>query len=115
MHRRGRGQTDCLPDVTHRGRVAILGRVALDEVENLLLAFGQIHGAPFWPRRLEGPRGFTGSCEHLFGEYPCRGRKVLQDGSYPPPTAERLGGTRCPGPQAHRTASRQGYTARAWR
>jgi hypothetical protein len=46
MHRRRRGQSDRLADVAHRRRVAVLGRVALDEVEDLLLALRQVqvHG-----------------------------------------------------------------------
>src|ERR1019366_3364994 len=40
--RRGR-QAHRLADVAHRGRVAVLGGVLADEVEDLLLALGQIH------------------------------------------------------------------------
>ena len=43
MDRRGRRQPDRLADVTHRRRVAVRRRVALDEVEDLLLSLGQIH------------------------------------------------------------------------
>ena len=42
VHRRGRGQPDRLADVTHRRRIAVLRRVLLDEVEDLLLALRQV-------------------------------------------------------------------------
>ena len=43
VYRRGGGQADRLADVAHRRRVAVARRVALDEVEDLLLALGQVH------------------------------------------------------------------------
>ena len=43
MNSRGGGQADRLADVAHRRRVAVLGRVFANEVENLLLTLGQIH------------------------------------------------------------------------
>src|SRR5690348_2016586 len=39
----GRREPDRFADVAHRRRVAVLGRVLADEVEDLLLALGQIH------------------------------------------------------------------------
>ena len=42
MHGRGRRQPDGLADVAHRRRIAVLGRVLLDEVEDLLLALRQV-------------------------------------------------------------------------
>jgi hypothetical protein len=49
VDRRGRGQADGLADVADRGRVAVIGRVALDEVEDLALPLGEVeldHQAP---------------------------------------------------------------------
>src|SRR5213079_3167416 len=37
-----RGQTHRLPDVANRGRIAVLRGVALDEVEDLLLALREV-------------------------------------------------------------------------
>src|SRR5215212_6163023 len=37
-------QPDGLADVPHRGRIAVLGRVLLDEFEDLLLALRQVLG-----------------------------------------------------------------------
>ena len=42
MHRRGRRQPDGLADVPHGRRIAVLARVLLDEVEDLLLALRQV-------------------------------------------------------------------------
>src|SRR3954453_15155836 len=42
MHRRGRREAHGLADVAHRGRIAVARGVALDEVEDLLLALRQI-------------------------------------------------------------------------
>src|SRR5206468_3455985 len=42
VHGRRRAEADRLPDVAHRRRVAMLGRVALDEVEDLLLALREL-------------------------------------------------------------------------
>ena len=71
VHGRGGGQADRLADVAHGRRVAVLRRVLLDEVEDLLLALGEVeigHSAP-----LSG--GFScGSCEHVFVEYRAVGR-----------------------------------------
>ena len=49
VHRRRRGQADRLADVAHRRRIAVLRRVPLDEVEDLLLALRQVHRAPRGP------------------------------------------------------------------
>src|ERR1700754_3907544 len=59
---RRRRQPDRLADVAHRRRVAVLGRVALDEVEDLLLALGQVqvHGVRL-PFSLAGCRS-TRTC-----------------------------------------------------
>ena len=49
VHGRRRGEPDRLADVAHGGRVAVLRRVLLDEVEDLLLALGEVqigHSAP---------------------------------------------------------------------
>src|SRR5690606_32921729 len=43
VHGRGGVQPDRLADLTDRGRIAGLLRVLADEVEDLLLALGQIH------------------------------------------------------------------------
>src|SRR5947209_4713944 len=43
MDSRGRGKPHRLADVTDRGRISVLGRIALDEVEDLLLTLGQVH------------------------------------------------------------------------
>ncbi len=44
VHRRRRGEADRLADVAHCRRVALARRVALDEVEDLLLALRQVLG-----------------------------------------------------------------------
>ena len=45
MHRGRRGEADSFADVAHGGRIAVLGGVLADEVEDLLLALRQIHVA----------------------------------------------------------------------
>ena len=40
VDRGGRGKADRLADIAHRRGIAVLGRVALDEVEDLLLTLG---------------------------------------------------------------------------
>jgi hypothetical protein len=62
--RRG-GQADCLADVAHGRRVPVLRRVALDELEDLLLSLGQVHAV----------NSFSGSArsasvEHVFVNLP---------------------------------------------
>ncbi len=48
VDRRGGGKPDCFADVADGRGVAVLRRVAADEVEDLLLALGQIHvSSPF--------------------------------------------------------------------
>jgi hypothetical protein len=42
VNRRGRMQTDGLADLTHRRRVAVLGQIAADVVEDLALPLGQV-------------------------------------------------------------------------
>src|SRR4029079_9145811 len=42
VHRRRRSETDRLADVPHRGRIPVARGIALDEVEDLLLALRQI-------------------------------------------------------------------------
>jgi hypothetical protein len=42
VHGGRRGEAHGLADVAHRRRIAVLRGVALDEVEDLLLALGQI-------------------------------------------------------------------------
>jgi hypothetical protein len=41
---RGGRQPDRLADVAHGGRIAVARRVLLDELEDLLLALGEVHG-----------------------------------------------------------------------
>jgi hypothetical protein len=42
VHGRGGREPDRLADVAHRRRIAVLGRVLLDEVEDLLLALREV-------------------------------------------------------------------------
>src|ERR671923_2890050 len=67
VHRRRRREADRLADVAHRRRIAVLGRVLLDEVEDLLLALRQVlrdvHGRPSSGRLLGG---WIGCSEHVF-------------------------------------------------
>ena len=43
VHGRGGGEADGLADVPHRRRIPEVRRIAFDEVEDLLLALGQVH------------------------------------------------------------------------
>ena len=46
VHRGGRGEPHRLADIANGRRVAVLLRIAADEVEDLLLALGQVHWVP---------------------------------------------------------------------
>src|SRR3982074_3444090 len=63
MTRRGRGEPPRLADIANRRRIAVLRRVSLDEIEDFLLTFRQVH--PSAPCSV--CTGFSCCLEHVFG------------------------------------------------
>src|SRR5437016_3983260 len=61
MNRRGRREPDRLADIPDSRRIPVLRRVALDEVEDLLLTLGQVH------RPLPCSLDWRRFVEHVFG------------------------------------------------
>ena len=80
---------DRFADVAHRRRIAVLGRVLADEVEDLLLALGQIHvrGSPF---------GWTGACERTCVRTVALARGRMQAPASDAPAASRAAGLYSP-------------------
>src|SRR3954451_15147495 len=62
VHGRRRREPHGLADIPHGGRVAVLGRIALDEVEDLLLALGEVHLSGLLARHDE--RGCSNVCSY---------------------------------------------------